>query len=67
MAIMANMHHICHNRTVISIAHRLNTIRYANCILVLDQGLIVEKGTHQELLQQKGLYAKLWDIQTADK
>ncbi|MGI2299859.1 type I secretion system permease/ATPase [Candidatus Cardinium hertigii] len=63
-AIMANMDAICRNRTVIAIAHRLNTIKYANAILVLDQGKMVEEGTHQTLLQQKGLYAKLWNIQT---
>lgn len=63
-AIMANMEAICCNRTVISIAHRLNTIKHAHCILVLDQGRMIEQGNHQELLQQKGLYAKLWNIQT---
>ncbi|WP_323811227.1 type I secretion system permease/ATPase [Rickettsia conorii] len=64
-AIMANMESICHNRTVISIAHRLNTIRHANRILVLDQGQIIQQGAHTELLQQHGLYAKLWDMQNS--
>lgn len=63
-AIMTNMSSICNNRTVISIAHRLNTIRYANRILVLDQGQIVEQGNHTELLYKKGIYYKLWEIQT---
>lgn len=66
-AIMANMQHICHNRTVITIAHRLGTLKQADRILVLDQGMLVEEGTHQELLQHKGLYAKLWEIQTKGK
>lgn len=62
--IMTNMDQICHNRTVISIAHRLNTIKNANRILVLDQGMIAEQGSHEELLQQQGIYAKLWHTQT---
>ena len=66
-AIMANMNQICRNRTVISIAHRLNTIKYANRILVLDQGMIVQQGSHAELLQQQGIYAKLWHTQTNSK
>ncbi|MGI2299076.1 type I secretion system permease/ATPase [Candidatus Cardinium hertigii] len=63
-AIMSNIDQICQNRTVIAIAHRLNTIKYANRILVLDQGMITEQGTHTELLQKKGLYDKLWRMQT---
>jgi ATP-binding cassette subfamily B protein RtxE len=64
-AIMANMDQICHNRTVISIAHRLNTIRRASRILVIDQGRVVAQGTHEALVQQQGLYAHLWEQQTA--
>ncbi|MEW9890817.1 MAG: type I secretion system permease/ATPase [Candidatus Symbiodolus clandestinus] len=63
-AIMANMDKICADRTVISIAHRLNTIRRTNRILVVDQGQIVEQGNHERLLEKKGLYAHLWDQQT---
>lgn len=66
-AIMANIDAICRNRTVISIAHRLGTIKQAHHILVLDQGRMVEQGTHDTLLQQKGLYATLWAIQTGCK
>lgn len=50
-------------RTVIVIAHRLKTIIGADNILVLDKGHIVESGTHKQLLNQNGLYAKLWDLQ----
>lgn len=50
-------------RTVIVIAHRLKTIIGADNILVLDQGHIVESGTHKQLLTQNGLYAKLWNLQ----
>jgi subfamily B ATP-binding cassette protein MsbA len=51
------------NRTTFVIAHRLSTIMYADRILVLDQGAIVESGTHQELLESGGLYRRLYDGQ----
>ena len=51
------------NRTSIVIAHRLSTIQNADCIIVLDKGEIVEKGTHSELLAQNGLYRKLNELQ----
>lgn len=52
-------------RTVVVIAHRLKTVIGADTILVLDQGRIVEQGTHEALLTQNGLYAKLWNLQTS--
>jgi subfamily B ATP-binding cassette protein MsbA len=51
------------NKTAIVIAHRLATVRRADMILVLDKGEIVERGTHDELLQGGGLYAELYEIQ----
>jgi subfamily B ATP-binding cassette protein MsbA len=52
------------NRTTLVIAHRLSTIRKADRILVLQQGRIVEEGTHDELMAREGHYAKLYAIQT---
>lgn len=54
------------NRTSIVIAHRLSTIRNADRILVIDDGRIVEEGTHQELLERGGLYHKLYQLQFKD-
>jgi ATP-binding cassette subfamily B protein len=51
------------NRTTLVIAHRLSTIVGADEILVLDQGVIVERGTHHGLLEQNGLYASMWNRQ----
>ena len=50
-------------RTVIAIAHRLKTIKNADQIIVLDNGMIKEQGTHDELIRKEGLYAHLWGIQ----
>ncbi|HEY0568883.1 MAG TPA: metal ABC transporter permease, partial [Xanthobacteraceae bacterium] len=51
------------NRTTLVIAHRLSTIVGADEIIVLDQGVIVERGTHYQLLAQNGLYASMWNRQ----
>ncbi|MFC7202695.1 ABC transporter ATP-binding protein [Haloferax namakaokahaiae] len=53
-------------RTTLVIAHRLSTIRHADTIVVLDEGRVVESGTHDELVAQRGLYATLWGIQAGD-
>ncbi|MDN6321431.1 MAG: ATP-binding cassette domain-containing protein, partial [Halomonas sp.] len=52
-------------RTLIVISHRLDTTRYADLILVLDDGMIVEQGNHDHLLTQHGLYARLWALSNA--
>ncbi|MFN4298960.1 MAG: ABC transporter ATP-binding protein [Thermaurantimonas sp.] len=57
--------HITRGRTSIIIAHRLSTILHADKILVLKKGKIIEEGTHQELLKNKGYYSKLFEIQFA--
>jgi ATP-binding cassette subfamily B protein len=54
---------VSQNRTTLVIAHRLSTIVGADEILVLDRGVIVERGTHQELLRHGGLYASMWNRQ----
>ncbi|MCB9988898.1 MAG: ABC transporter ATP-binding protein [Rhodospirillales bacterium] len=51
-------------KTVIAIAHRLSTIAHLDRLIVMEDGKIVEDGPHKELLKQKGLYAKLWEMQS---
>ena len=58
-----NMGAICRGRTVIVIAHRLSAVRQAHRIVAMDRGRIVEAGTHQALLAQQGIYARLWALQ----
>jgi ATP-binding cassette subfamily B protein len=53
-------------RTTIAIAHRLSTIRNADAIFAIDRGTIVERGTHDELLAEGGLYARLYEEQFGD-
>ena len=55
------------DRTTVIIAHRLSTIRGANTILVMDNGKIVERGTHDDLIQKEGIYQNLWKVQTGEK
>ena len=59
------MDRLTEGRTSFVIAHRLSTIRNADLILVLDHGDIVEQGTHEELLEKNGFYAKLYNSQFA--
>ena len=56
---------ITKGRTSIVIAHRLATVKKADRIIVMEKGKIVEQGTHNELLKQKGYYSKLYEIQFA--
>ena len=55
------------DRTAVVVAHRLSTIQHADTILVLHKGLIRERGTHQQLLAEDGLYRRLYDLQYADQ
>ncbi len=63
-AIQRSLERIAIGRTTIVIAHRLSTVRHADRIFVLDQGAIAEVGTHDELVERQGIYAKLWRVQT---
>jgi ABC-type multidrug transport system fused ATPase/permease subunit len=53
-------------RTTLTIAHRLSTVRDADVIIVLDRGRIVERGTHDQLMVQQGLYSWLWSVQSRE-
>lgn len=48
-------------KTVLMIAHRLSTVQRADCILVMDDGKVIQRGTHSSLLEQEGLYKKMWE------
>ncbi|MEE9451386.1 MAG: ABC transporter ATP-binding protein [Gammaproteobacteria bacterium] len=61
--IQDGLHHLMQDKTTIVIAHRLSTLAEMDRILVFDQGHIIEDGTHQQLLQQQGHYAKMWHMQ----
>ncbi len=61
------LNRLMRGRTTVVIAHRLSTIVDADLIAVMDQGRIVERGTHQELLQRGGVYARLYERQFADQ
>ena len=52
---------LCQGKTVLMIAHRLTTVVNADCIYVLEQGKLIESGTHRQLVDQNGLYARMWD------
>lgn len=54
------MERAAENRTMLIVAHRLSTIRQADCIFVLDHGKILEEGTHDRLLEKQGRYYQLW-------
>ncbi|RAM51819.1 MAG: ABC transporter [Hapalosiphonaceae cyanobacterium JJU2] len=63
-AIQKSLERITVNRTTIAIAHRLSTIRNADRIYVMEYGKFVESGTHEQLLEQNGVYASLWRVQS---
>ncbi len=62
-AIQEELEQLSQGRTTLIIAHRLSTIVGADQILVMDQGRVIERGSHQALLQQKGRYAQMWNLQ----
>jgi len=66
-AIQQSLERITQGRTTVAIAHRLSTIRNAHCIYVMEQGKLVERGTHEELVVQNGIYASLWRVQLGER
>jgi ATP-binding cassette subfamily B protein IrtA len=65
--ILSSLAHLIRGKTVLIIAHRLSTITGADQILVMDEGIIAERGRHEELLSLEGLYAKMWRIYTQSR
>ena len=61
--IQKDLEKLMKGRTAIMIAHRLSTIMKADTIIVLDKGKIIQKGSHKQLIKQKGMYKKLWNLQ----
>lgn len=62
-AILEALREVAESNTTLVIAHRLSTIVDADHIVVLDQGWVVEQGTHADLLDKQGIYASLWELQ----
>jgi ATP-binding cassette subfamily B protein len=65
-AIQRSLDRLSEDRTTVVIAHRLSTIRHADRIYVLDEGRVVQVGTHDELITLPGIYKTLWDVQTGE-
>jgi len=63
-AIQEQLKNLMQNKTVLAVAHRLSTIAALDRLIVLDGGKIVETGSHAQLLQNQGLYARLWERQS---
>ena len=66
LMVQNGLERVLEGRTSIIIAHRFSTIRRADRVVVMDQGSVVEQGSHQELLEQKGLYARLYALNAQD-
>ena len=64
LAIQESLEHLVQGRTTLSIAHRLSTLRNADSLIVIDNGSVTEEGTHAELIEKKGTFHKLMELQT---
>ncbi|MNN75390.1 Lipid A export ATP-binding/permease protein MsbA [compost metagenome] len=64
VAIQESLDEMMQGKTVIAIAHRLSTIAAMDRLIVMDEGRIIEQGTHTELLSRNGIYARLWQHQS---
>ncbi|WP_372365576.1 ABC transporter ATP-binding protein [Candidatus Uabimicrobium sp. HlEnr_7] len=65
--IQKSLEEISRNRTMIMIAHRLSTVRNADCIFVMDNGKVAEHGTHEQLLKNGQFYSRAWKVQTGER
>jgi len=66
MLIQRSLDELTADRTTFAIAHRLSTIKDADTILVLEDGRVAERGSHEQLLAENGLYANLWAVQAGE-
>jgi ATP-binding cassette subfamily B protein len=66
MLIQRSLDRLTEDRTTMVIAHRLSTVKDADQIIVLEDGRVVEQGTHEDLLDEDGLYANLWAVQAGE-
>jgi ATP-binding cassette subfamily B protein len=66
-AIQSELREAANNKTTLVIAHRLSTVVDAHEIIVLDQGVIVEQGTHTQLIEAQGAYARMWSMQQSQE
>lgn len=64
--IQQSLREVTENRTTFVVAHNISTVRFANHILTIEEGTLKEEGSHEDLVQQGGLYADLWRLQTGD-
>jgi ATP-binding cassette subfamily B protein len=66
-ALQRSLEAVTHGRTTLMVAHRLSTIRHADVIYVIDEGVIREHGTHEALIAHDGIYAGMWRVQTGER